>query len=125
MSFLLDFTEMIASELNFTLDIDIFYGSLPINYPEKYILIVETAGGTETESGIINQPIQVLCQDKSFYDAELLAHSVHDLLAQKKGFSDINLSTVCFCDVINRPHFISRGSNDEYIFNALYLVRKL
>lgn len=123
MSFLLDLTTMIATSLSMTLNTNIFCGVLPITNPTTYILVREIAGGSESFSGMISQPIQVLCQDKSFFDADVLATSVHSLLARKPGFSNITLSEVYYCDVLERPHLISRGPNAEFVFTAQYLVR--
>jgi hypothetical protein len=117
--FLTSLTSYISTQLSLTLDTSIFIGVVPVDVDVKHVLIKITAGGTDSESGLIKQPIQILSYDFSYKDAEILAKNIHVLISGKSGFPGVSDLSQCSC--IGRPVLISQ-SERFYIFSATYLI---
>ncbi len=115
-------TSYISTQLSLTLDSSIFIGVVPVDVIVKHALIKTIAGGIESESKLIRQPIQILSYDFSYKDSEILSLSIHNLISEKKGFSGI--ANISYCSCIGRPHLISQ-SERFYIFSATYLLSGL
>jgi len=123
MSFLSDFVKYIAANSSFILDTDLFVGVDVVDAPLKCVIVQESGGGTENESGMMSQPIQVIVKAQSYPEARELSYTVYDLLNNKPGFS--SLSDVFYCEVFSLPALIDRGELGVYIFSTNFLLKRI
>jgi len=112
----------ISTQLSLVLDVSIFIGVVPLDVDVKHMLIRSIAGGTDSESGLIRQPIQILSYDLSYKDSEDFSLSIHNLISNKKGFPGV--TGISYCSCIGRPHLIFQNER-FYIFSATYLLSGL
>ena len=123
MSFLSDFVKYIAANSSLILDTDLFVGVDVVDAPLKCVIVQESGGGTENESGMMLQPIQVIVKAQSYPEARELSYTVYDLLNNKSGFS--SLSGVFYCEVFSLPALIDRGELGVYIFSTNFLLKRI
>lgn len=122
MSFILDLVDYIASNTALTVDTNLYLGEEVVDSPDECVTLITSPGSTRTESGMDVQVLQVLAKGKSFIAAEDLAQTVHDLLANKPGFAE--LEGVFYCEVINSPFPVDRDGRGRYVFSSNFIVRR-
>ena len=82
----------------------------------------ESAGAVENESGLERRPIQVICKDLAYLDAEDLAFEIYELFAHKAGFPAGELDdAVLYCNVVGMPSPVDRDKRGSYIFTMTFL----
>ncbi len=121
MNFPSDLVDLIAANSSLVVDTDLFLGEEPPEAPTRLVLVRESAGGYQTESGMILCPIQVLAKDLDYMNARSLSFVVYDLLVNKPGFQTVE--GIFFCEIINRPFAVDRDPRGCYIFSSNYLFR--
>jgi len=123
MSFITDLVDFIEAQTSLTIDTDLFIGTDQLDGGSRRVVISESPGGVESESGLITHPIQVLAKDLTYLSAQGLAMEVYDVLANKPGFS--TFSDIFYVEVINMPYPVSRDSRGMYIFSTNFLFRRV
>jgi len=122
MSFIQDLADYIEANTSLVVDTDLYIGEEPHDSPDECVTLLTSPGSTRTESGMDVQALQVLANGKSFIAAEDLAQTVHDLLANKPGFS--GLDDVFYCEVLNSPFPVGRDGRSRYVFSSNFIIRK-
>ena len=122
MSFIQDLADYIAANTSLIVDTDLYIAEEEVDSPDECVTLITSPGSIRTESGMDVQTLQVLAKGKSFIAAEDLAQIVHDLLANKPGFS--GLEGIFYCEVINSPFPVERDGRGRYVFSSNFVMRK-
>ena len=124
MSFALTLCDCIAIKIDtLVVDTNLFHGGDFYDSPDSCVVIDEIAGGSESESGMIRGPIQVIAKALSYEAASALIHSVYDVLANKPGLSDIDES-IHYSGVLQRPFLVEIDERKRYVFVATFLIAR-
>ena len=123
MSFINDLAEYIEDNTALILDTDLLVGASVVGSPDRCVIITESAGGSESESGMKTHPVQIITKDLSYFDARARAQITYALLANKPGFS--TLSGVFYCDVMTMPFFIDRSERGGFIFTSNLVFQRV
>jgi hypothetical protein len=118
-----DIASYIEDNTDLVIDTDLFMGAFETKSPRKCVMVSEFAGGGSSWSGLHTQPVQVLSRDITYLLAETLAFTIHSLFDEKAGFSDLGLSNIFYCEVLNKPYPVGRDSSGAFVFSANYLLR--
>lgn len=122
MSFIQETADYIAAHSSLEVDVDLYIGEEVVDSPDECVTLLTSPGSYRTESGMDIQAMQILAKGKSFIAAEDLAQTVHDLLANKPGFS--GLSDVFYSEVLNSPFPVERDGRGRYVFSSNFVMRK-
>lgn len=122
-NFIVQLTTYIADNTSFTLNTDIFVGADIVDAPIGSAVVMESPGGTINYSGVImNQPIQILVRDEDYVSTENKIMSIHNLIAEKPGFSGV--SNVYYCETLSFPQVVERSALGEVIMTSNYIFRR-
>jgi len=122
MSLVENITKYIEAQTSLKIDEDLFIGADVYNAPARCVIVGESAGAIETESGLERRPVQVICKDLAYLDAEDLAYEIYEIFAHKAGFPEGELDdTVLYCNVIGMPAPVDRDKRGSYIFTMTFL----
>lgn len=123
MGFLEDLTDYVEAQTSLIIDTDLFIASEPTDSPTKFAVITESPGCYETESGMQVQPIQVLTKDLTYLTAQALANTIFNVLKNKPGFSDVDLSAVFYCEDLSMPFCVGQDDRGRWVFSTNFLIR--
>jgi len=118
----LDVLDYIAANTSLVVDTDLHLGKEPDDSLSACVTVIGSPG-YDTESGIEIRPIQVIAKDVAYEDAHDLAYTVHDLLGNKPGFTNI-IENVFYSEVLNAPFPLDQDARGRYIFISNYIIRK-
>ena len=125
MSLVVNIVNFIDAQTSLTADTDLFVGGESVGAPDKGVTVRELGPSSiQNRSGMEGRAVQILIKELAYVDAETLAETVFNLLAQKPGVvvGDID-ENIFYVDVINRPGLIDRDERGAYIFAFNLLIR--
>ena len=113
----------IVANSSLVVDTNLFIGGLTIDSPTSAVVIRETMGSTENESGMQHRAIQVLSYALGYVNSKTLINTVYEILKNKPGFADIS-GRILYCRVLSMPGYVDRDEIGCYVFSAMFLVAK-
>ena len=126
MSLILNLTKHIETNSSLVIDTDLFVGGDVVDAPAKAVIVREIPGSTGNWSGLEQRLVQILCMDLAYIDAETLSRTVYDILANKPGFSGVDLASesIFFCESFMMPTPLERNERGSFIFSMSFIIRK-
>lgn len=126
MSLIVNLAKYIDTNTSLTMDTDLFVGADVLEAPAESVIIREIAGSTENWSEMEARSIQIVIKSLSYIGAETLAWTIYNLLNNKPGFSDSDLSgeSIFFCETVGSPAPLDRDERGSFIFVAVFVIRK-